>query len=322
MVSASGGAGDEGELVVLRGPVSCAEPGRAWRAASLPLLILAASFLAAAPAPTPASSPHPQDDGGDLAQVRARGRLLVEVYPLQDSHFVSLDLDVVRRQGLTLGQLHRPEHFHGVEIDLLKGFAARLGVPLEFVASTSSIANILQAVVDRQVDLAASGLMVTPARLKKVDFSAPYHSSWLAVVVRRDSRIAAPADLAGKRAAAIEGSSHLEFLRAAVPDAKIELTSFDLEGLNLVDQGRADFTLLGTNDPPGGPADPELPALKIAFRLRRLDTGIAMRKRSDLAVPLNTYIASLKQSGELDRILARHDVHRAPAGPAGAAAVP
>jgi ABC-type amino acid transport substrate-binding protein len=267
----------------------------------LPLPLLAALLVGAALAPGSQS-------GGDLAQVRAHGRLVAEVFPIQDSRFVSLDLDVVRRQGLMLGQAHRPEHYKGLEIELLKGFADQLGVPLEIAAATGGIADILQAVVDRQADVAASGLMVTPARQQLVEFSAPYHSSWLAVVVRRDSRIAGPADLAGKRAAAIDGSSHLEFLRAAAPNARIELTTFDLEGLIMVDEGRADFTVIGTNDPPGGPAEAKLPSLKIAFRLRRLDTGIALRKGSDLTAPLDAYLASLRQSGELVRILARHGV--------------
>ncbi len=277
---------------------------------------------APAPPPAPAAAGGKVMEGGasdgDLARIKARGRLIAAVFPIQESRFLSVDLDVMRQQGLTLGQLHRPEQFKGIEIELLKGFADWLGVPLELNAASGGIADTLQAVTGRQADLAASGLIMTPTRQKEVDFSAPYYSSWLAVVVRRDSRIAAPADLAGKRAAVINGSSHLEFLRAAVPDAKIELLSFHLEALLRVDEGQADFTLLGTNDPPGGPANPTLPSLKIAFRLRRLDTAIALRKGSDLTAPLDAYISSLRQSGELTRLLARHGVHETAAEGAAA----
>ncbi len=268
---------------------------------------LAASILVLASLGTALAQSPPE--AGDLARVKASGKLRVVVYPLQDSHFVAVDLDVARKLGLTLRELHRAEQYKGIEIDLLKGFADSLGVTLDIEVQTTGIGDILTAVANRQADLAASGLMVTPERRKLVDFSAPYHSSWLAVVTRRDSKIRSLADLPGKRAAAIEGSSHLEFLRAEVPDARIDLTAFDLEGLNLVDQKRADFTLLGTNDPPGGPADPSLPNLKIAFRLARLDTGIALRKGSDLAAPLNAYLAAIRASGELGRILARYGAH-------------
>src|SRR5580693_2902399 len=157
----------------------------------------------------------------DLAEVKARGKLVMLCYPTQDSHFVAADLDVMRAQGLKLGDLRKPEHFKGLEVDLLDGFARSLGVELEIHALTTGYDAVLSALAGRQGDVAASELTITPRRRAIADFSRPYISGWLAVVTRRDSPIAAAADLAGKKGAVVRGSSHLEFLLAAAPGVKI-----------------------------------------------------------------------------------------------------
>ena len=243
---------------------------------------------------------------GDLAGVKARGKLVMLCYPTQDSHFVAADLDIMRAQGLKLGDLRRPEHFKGLEVDLLNGFARSLGVELEIHAMTTGYDALLSALAARQGDVAASELTITPKRRAIADFSRPYISGWLAVVTRRGSTIAAAADLAGKKGAVVAGSSHREFLLAAAPDVKIEPASFDLESLEAVEAGRADFTLRDSNDLPGTGIDPRHPDLKVAFRLVEFGDGFALRKGSDLVGALDSYLSGLAKSGELARLLRGH----------------
>jgi ABC-type amino acid transport substrate-binding protein len=243
---------------------------------------------------------------GDLAAVKARGKLIMLCYPTQDSHFVAADLDVMRAQGLRLDDLRKAGHFKGLEVDLLNGFARSLGVELEIHAMTTGYDALLSALAGRQGDVAASELTITPKRRAIADFSQPYISGWLAVVTRRGSKIASAADLAGKKAAVVSGSSHLEFLLAAAPDVKIEPAAFDLESLEAVEAGRADFTLRDSNDLPGTGTDPRHPELKVAFRLVEFGNGVGLRKGSDLVGPLDTYLAGLARSGELARLLREH----------------
>ncbi len=245
---------------------------------------------------------------GDLAAVKARGRLILLCHPVQDSPFVAVNLDVMRERGLKLDELRKPEEFTGAEVELAKGFARRLGVRLEIHAIATGYDALLPALLSREGDLAASELSITPKRLQSVDFSRPYVADWLVVAVRRDSRIASLADLAGSKGAVIDGSSHLEFLRAAAPEAKVTLTSFDLESLDSVEHGDADYTLIDTSVPPGESLDALHPGLKVAFRLREIGDAIAVRKGSDLLSPLNEYLAALKKSGALQRILQKNGV--------------
>jgi polar amino acid transport system substrate-binding protein len=250
-------------------------------------------------------------ESGDLADAKERGRLVLLVHPTQDSPFVAANLDAMRDQGLKLVELTRPEQFKGSEIELLQGFARSLGVGLEVRVLVAGYDALLPALERREGDLAASQLSITPKRLERVDFSAPYLADWLAVVVREDSKIAKLSDLSGKRAAVIDGSSHLEFLRAESPGVIVSLTSFDLESLEAVERHQADFTLIETGVPPGGSLDSLHPRLRVAFRFQEVGTGIAVRKGSDLLGPLNEYLSALRKSGELQKILDRNGVRGA-----------
>jgi ABC-type amino acid transport substrate-binding protein len=244
---------------------------------------------------------------GDLADVKARGKLIMLCYPSQNSTFVAADLEAMRQKNLKLAELQNPEYFKGLDIDLAKGFAKSLGVELEIHPVTTGYDALFPALAQRQGDLVASSLTVTPKRQEVADFSAPYLTAWVAVAVPFDSKVASLADLAGKKAALMHGSSQLEFLQTLAPDVKVTLTDFSLENYVAVKEGEADFTLLDSRAPVGGSVSAAYPDLKVAFRLREFGYAMAVRKGSDLLEPLNAYLAGLKQSGELDRLVERND---------------
>jgi ABC-type amino acid transport substrate-binding protein len=255
---------------------------------------LAAVFFLAA-----AAAAH----AGDLADVKARGKLVMLTYPVQGTHFIAVDLDAMRQSGKTITELRQPRQFRGIDVELLSGFAKSLGVELEIHALTGGYGELLPALERRQGDLVASELTITPERRQTADFTEPYAVNHIAVVVRRDSPIAKPADLAGKRATLLKGSSHVEYLRSVAPAAVVQSTQFDLENLDTVEQGGADFTLMDTPAAPGSPPDALHGDLKVAFRLREISDGVAVRHGSDLLAPLNAYIEAVRRSGELARIL-------------------
>lgn len=273
--------------------------GRISAALSLAGLALACGALAA-------QSPAP----GDLAKIKQRGRLVMLCFPNQDNPMVSANLDVMRKQRLKLTDLRRPDQFVGAEVDILQGFARSLGVELEIHALTQGYDALLPALAHREGDIAASSLTITARRLDAVDFSTSYLDGWVVVVVPRGSRIAALSDLAGKRAAVMRGSSQEELLHQAAPTAQALFTTFQAENFLALEEGRADFTLIDSRTPAGenlAEADPSgYRDLKAAFPLRKVGSGIAVRKGSDLLAPLNAYLESIARSGELARIFDRH----------------
>ncbi|HEV8581996.1 MAG TPA: ABC transporter substrate-binding protein [Thermoanaerobaculia bacterium] len=244
---------------------------------------------------------------GDLSDVKARGKLVMLCYPSQNSTFVSADLETMREKDLKLSDLRSPEHFSGLDVELIKGFAKSLGVDLEIHPITTGYDALFPALFKGEGDVVASSLSITPKRLESVDFSDPYLTSWVAVAVPMGSKVASVDDLAGKKVALMHGSSQLEFLQSQVPDVKILLTDFSLENYVAVKDGEADFTLMDSRAPVGGSVSGAYPDLKVAFRLREFGYGVAVRKGSDLREPLNAYLAHLKESGELARLVDRFD---------------
>src|SRR5579885_2095170 len=88
-------------------------PGRAGLAG----FALAAGLLGLA---WPASS-------GDPADLKARGKLVMLTFPVQGGFFDVVNVDLMREQGLTFKDLHKPEQFSGIDVDVMNGFARSLG---------------------------------------------------------------------------------------------------------------------------------------------------------------------------------------------------
>src|SRR5215475_9695670 len=75
---------------------------------------------------------------GDLAQVKARGKLVMICFANQGDLFVSANLDAMRERNLKLAEMRDADDFQGIDVEILKGFAKSLGVRLEIHSLTSS----------------------------------------------------------------------------------------------------------------------------------------------------------------------------------------
>lgn len=70
----------------------------------------------------------------------------------------------------------------GLSIDLINALAEKQGLRATFVAM--NLQDMLEAVAQREVDLAAAALTMTVEREELIDFSHPYYQSGLAIAVR------------------------------------------------------------------------------------------------------------------------------------------
>ncbi len=135
-----------------------------------------------------------------------------------------------------------------------------LGRPVEWVRVPW--AEMIPTVQSGGADAVLCGQGITPSRQEQVDFTRPYAVFHESVLVLRGSGISAPADLAGRRVAAIAGSTNMALAETfvdAVPvafgddgsddvyaDMLAALESGDVEGV--VDDDVV-FVPLGENDP-------------------------------------------------------------------------
>lgn len=243
---------------------------------------------------------------GDLADVKARGRLVMLTFPAVEDPFVAVDVEAMRAAGLKLADMRDPESFHGVDVDLVKGFAQSLGVKLEMRPQTGGYGELLPALLAGQGDLVASRLTITPKRQEAADFSVPYFSQWAVAAVRPDSKLATLSDLKGKRVAVMKGSSHFEFLSALNLSPEIRLTGYNMESYTAVVEAQADYALMDSRAAVGEPVSAQFTDLKVGVRVHRSDQGVMVRKGSDLKAALDAYISGLRASGELEKILARY----------------
>lgn len=262
--------------------------------------------------------------GGELDQVRQRGSLRMITMPQQNSFFARVDVDALRERGVSLADLHDADLFSGTDVEIMKRFAAKLGVDLEIVAVTKSWSDLLPTLLDEQGDVVAASLTITPERREIVDFSEPYMESFVVAAVPRArlDEFRTEEDLTGATVAVMRGSSQLEIVSAR-EDLGLELllTDYAVESQAAVTEGNADLMLLDSAASVGENPEPAYPDMAIAQRLGSFQNAFALRPGSDLIEPLDRFLQEIRNSGELDEIFAAENVLGVVTTPAGRSSV-
>ena len=199
----------------------------------------------------------------------------------------------------------------GVEYDLAAGFARHLGVRLE-IRVPDTFAQILQDIREGDADLAAAGLTVTDERRRQFNFSTGYQRITPQLVYR----VGTPSpqnlgDLHGSLEV-VADSSHAERLRALqdeYPDLSFdendELESEQL--LNLVWEQVIDYTVADSNEV--AISRRFYPELRVAFDISKAEQlAWAFPPGEDLSLvdAANSYLQSLRENGQLDRLLEKY----------------
>jgi ABC-type amino acid transport substrate-binding protein len=240
-----------------------------------------------------------------LAEVKARGKLVMLSFPDMESPFIRVDVDV---------DLH---HFKGIDYEILDGFARTQGVALEVRPVKPAFSELVPALLRGEGDVIASSFSITPERREKVDFTAPYFGVRTVVVVPQESAIRSPADLAGKTGSTVRGSS-LEARLQTLGKVRLHYVDFMRWNYDALMEKEADFTLL--EETFVWRLLPVYPDLKVAFALPGKDVfGFAVAPRSDLRAALDAYLQQIKDNGELDAIVRRYLGDQAESGVTGGA---
>lgn len=262
--------------------------------AAAALVVTALAALPPAAAQTPASR-----TGSDLARVKKSGKLVMLAFPHQQNPFIRVNLEkgAMVRSGSA-------EYFRGLDVDLMSGFARKLGVALEIhPVSEPSYGALIPDLLAGQGDLIASSLTITEERRRQVDFSRPYFRAWPVIVTREhDDEIRGLADLKYRVGAVGKGSSHEErLLKMGVASEMLRRYDFAIEAYGAVADGQAEYLMADNSS--AATVLKEEPGLKIAFSLPEEHFfGIALPPGSDLLPALDEYLAEAEQSGELERL--------------------
>jgi membrane-bound lytic murein transglycosylase F len=225
-------------------------------------------------------------------------------------------LDRILRSGeLTVVTRNTPAAFYygadeprGIEYELARGYAERLGVRLRIYTSD----QVYRDVVDGNAQVAAASLTVADARKDTVSFGPAYQDIQPQVIYRRGTgRPTKLEDLLGGRLEIGADSSHAALLRKLRADEP--LLSWIEDGhasseelIKRVATGEIDYTI----------ADSHLfallrhfyPDLRVAFSLEQQNQiAWALPQGADsLRESIASYFAEIEATGELERILDRY----------------
>lgn len=118
--------------------------------------------------------------------------------------------------------------YSGMEISLAEKIAEYLGVDVEFTTVTAATRTELLDSGD--IDCVLATFTITDERKKSWDFSTPYFTDHVTVLVENASGISGLADLVGKKVGVSSGSTSAKSLVSAMIDAGvIEGTGFDAD---------------------------------------------------------------------------------------------
>lgn len=183
----------------------------------------------------------------------------------------------------------------GFEPAIAELVGAELGRPVEWVRVPW--VEMIPTVQAHEADAVLCGQGITPARQAQVDFTDPYAIFHESVLVRRGSGIGSAADLAGRRVAAIDGSTNMalaETFDGARPVAFGSDGSDDVYGDMLAALESGDVDAVVDDDVVFVPLGESDARFEVAFTVRtgnRWGIGVAKDRPGLL--------------GELDQALAR-----------------
>lgn len=109
--------------------------------------------------------------------------------------------------------------FTGLEVDLGEALAKKLGVDVEYTPVTAATRTALLDSGD--IDMVAATFTITPERKNSWDFTTPYYTDHVGVLVEKASGLKTLADLKGKVVGVSSGSTSAKALVKAMIDAKI-----------------------------------------------------------------------------------------------------
>ena len=190
----------------------------------------------------------------------------------------------------------------GLDVDMAKLIAAKLGVAVELVPVIS--ANRVAYLQTHKADLVISTLGKNPEREKVIDFASAYSPYYQAVFAPKTLVIKTPADLAGKTIGVTRGAiEDLELTKIAPAAADIKRFEDNNATVSAFVSGQVQVIATGASV--AGNLMARNPQLGTEFKLLLKDSPnfIGVAKGDDkLRLKVNEIIAAAKASGEIDKL--------------------
>ncbi len=187
--------------------------------------------------------------------------------------------------------------FEGFEVDIVTEAAKRLGLEVEI--SDLGFQALFAATSSKRIDVAISSITITKERLASQSFSQPYYDADMGIATRKDSAVNGAADLKGKIAGGLSGSTGEKWIKDNQEKYGIaEVKGYNAQQDLLLDlmAGRVDAAV---SDVPGMEyAFLKMTDLVVKERIKTGEQyGLMMTKDHPLLEKLNDAITAMKKDG-------------------------
>ncbi|MCM1415694.1 MAG: transporter substrate-binding domain-containing protein [bacterium] len=174
------------------------------------------AVTAAGPEPVAEESEAPAEDGAAESEASveggAAGDVSADVQAIIDRGVLRVG---VKNAVIGFGfQDELTGEYSGMEISLAEKIAESLGVDVEFTTVTAATRTELLDSGD--IDCVLATFTITEERKESWDFSTPYYTDYVTVLVQNDSGIAGLADLKDKKVGVSSGSTSAKSLVSAM----------------------------------------------------------------------------------------------------------
>lgn len=192
--------------------------------------------------------------------------------------------------------------YEGFDIDMLRAVAKHAG--FDYNLTSMNFAGMIPALQAHSVDIAVAGIFITKAREKAIDFSVPYASSGMRIMVRSDNdSIHKLSDLDGKKVSTKIGSTDLKFLNEKVPGAEVIPVSSTSSMYLMLTTGNADAAFYDIPNMEYYVAHKGKESVRLVGPVYKpVKTGFAFPKGSKWVEPVNKAIKEIKADGTYARI--------------------
>ena len=200
-------------------------------------------------------------------------------------------------------EYHEGDEVVGIDVDIASAIAEELGMELK--VEDMAFDSIIPAVTSGKADIGAAGMTVTPDREESVAFTDTYAHATQVIIVKEDSDITGPDDLVGKTIGVQLGTTG-DLYATDIEDATVEQYNKGFEAVQALTQDKIDAVIIDGEPAKEFVAESEgLKILDEAFTEE--DYAIAVAKdNTELVDKINDALATLKESGKLDEIIAKY----------------
>ena len=195
----------------------------------------------------------------------------------------------------------------GFDVDLAKLLAKHiLGSETKLEVVPVNPTSRIRILNTKKVDIVIATMTITPQRQMVVDFSIPYYIAGQALMVRSESKINSIADLKGKTAIVIFGSTAEQNIRLLAPETKIiGYKSYD-EGYKALKNKKGDA--ITTDDTIlWDYAIKDASVKLLPKRYTKEPYGIALRKSDskELKEKIDSVLEYLLKTGQINQLKAK-----------------